>query len=204
MTPNTSDTNSRELDPARWLEDYGDLLFRYAFRKMRDTAQAEDLVQETLLAALQNRESYSGRASEQTWLVGILKHKIIDLIRKQIRESTVDDITSLAELAAGSGVEELFDARGHWINPPQDWGIPEKALENQQFIAAFEHCLGRLKPAQSEIFGKKELAGLSIDEICKELDITATNCSVLLYRARMGLRRCLEIRWAGHNREEPL
>ena len=102
MRPDNPDTISHKLDPARWLQDYGDVLYRYALGKMRDTAQAEDLVQETLLAALQSRDNYSGRASEQTWLVGILKHKIIDLIRKQVRESTVDDISSLADLAAAS------------------------------------------------------------------------------------------------------
>ncbi|MEA2093615.1 MAG: sigma-70 family RNA polymerase sigma factor [Pseudomonadota bacterium] len=166
------------------------------------TAQAEDVVQEALLAAFQARASYSARASEKTWLTGILKHKIIDFIRKQVRESTVDNINALSDAAADGGIDELFDARGQWIHPPQDWGNPDKALRNHQFIEVFEHCLERLKPAHAQIFSLKEVVGYSIDEICKELDITATNCSVMLYRARMGLRRCLESRWAGDNQEE--
>ena len=202
MSNDPRDIAAQKPDPGRWLQDYGDALFRYALRRLHNTAHAEDVVQETLLAAFQARTSYSGRASEKTWLTGILKHKIIDFIRKQVRESTVDDINALSDVAAGSGVDDLFDARGHWIHPPQDWGNPVKALHNHQFIENFEHCLERLKPAHAQIFALKELVGQSIDEICKELGITATNCSVILYRARMGLRRCLEIRWAGTNWEE--
>jgi RNA polymerase sigma-70 factor (ECF subfamily) len=189
-------------DPGRWLQEYGDALFRYALRRLHNAAHAEDVVQETLLAAFQARTSYSGRASEKTWLTGILKHKIIDFIRKQVRELTVNDINALSDAAGNSSSDELFDARGHWLHPPQDWGDPDKALQNHQFIEIFAHCLERQQPAHAQIFSLKELAGQSIDEICKELDITATNCSVMLYRARMGLRRCLEIRWAGNNQEE--
>jgi RNA polymerase sigma-70 factor (ECF subfamily) len=196
------DITAQEPDPGRWLQEYGDALFRYALRRLHDTANAEDVVQETLLAAFQARASYSGRASEKTWLTGILKHKIIDFIRKQMRESTVDDINALSDAAGNGSIDKLFDTRGQWLHPPQDWGNPDKALHNHQFIEIFEHCLGRLQPAHAQIFSLKELAGQSIDEICKELDITATNCSVMLYRARMGLRRCLELRWAGNNQEE--
>ena len=191
-----------DLDPARWLQEYGDALFRFAVRQLHDVAHAEDMVQETLLAAFQARASYSGHASEKTWLTGILKHKIIDFIRKQVRESTVDDINALSDRTADSGEDDLFDERGRWIHPPQDWGNPHKALHNHQFIEAFERCLERLKPAHARIFSLKELLGQSIDEICKELDITATNCSVILYRARMGLRRCLEIQWVENTLEE--
>ena len=189
-------------DPGRWLQEYGDALFRYALRRLHNVAHAEDVVQETLLAAFQARASYSGRSSEKTWLTGILKHKIIDSIRKQVRETTVDDINTLSDIAENGSIDELFDSRGHWLHPPQDWGNPDRALHNHQFIEILEHCLGRLKPVHAQIFSLKELADQSIDEICKELDITATNCSVMLYRARMGLRRCLEIRWAGNSEKE--
>ena len=191
-----------ELNPGRWLQEYGDFLFRYALRRLRDTAHAEDMVQETLLAALQARAGYSGQASEKTWLTGILKHKIIDFIRKQVRETTVDDIDALSNMTSESGVDDLFDPRGRWIRPPQHWGDPDKALYNRQFLDAFEACLGRLKPALARIFALKEFDGQSNEEICNELGITATNCNVMLYRARMSLRRCLELRWSGGNQEE--
>lgn len=202
MTNESRDVAKQEPDPGRWLQEYGDALFRYALRRLHNSAHAEDMVQETLLAAFQARARYSGRASEKTWLTGILKHKIIDFIRKQVRESTVNDINTLSDVTAESGVDALFDTRGQWVHPPQDWGNPDKALHSHQFIEIFEHCMGHLKPAHAQIFSLKEIVGQSIDEICKELDITATNCSVMLYRARMGLRRCLEVRWTGNNQED--
>ena len=199
MSTDPQSITATELDPCRWLEEYGDALFRYALGRLRDIHHAEDMVQETLKAALQARASYSGRASEKTWLTGILKHKIIDFIRKQVRETTVDDINVLSDTATKNGVDDLFDARGHWVRPPRDWGDPDKALHNDQFLDAFEVCLSRLKPALAQVFALKELSGLSNEEICNELDITATNCGVMLYRARMGLRRCLDVRWPGGN-----
>lgn len=202
MRKDARNSATQEQDPGRWLQEYGNALYSYALRRLHNATHAEDMVQETLLAAFQARASYSGRASEKTWLTGILKHKIIDFIRKQVRELTVDDINALSDAAEDRGIDELFDARGQWIHPPQDWGNPVKALHNQQFIETFEHCLGRLKPVHAQIFSLKELADQSIGEICKELDITATNCSVMLYRARMGLRHCLENRWTGKNQED--
>jgi len=186
-------------EPVRWLQDYGDTLFRYALRRLHNTAHAEDVVQDTLLAALQASASYSGRASEKTWLIGILKHKIVDFIRKQVRESAVDDIGALSDAAAVSDTDGLFDERGHWIIPPADWGNPDKVLHNEQFLAAFAACLERLKPVLAQVFTLKELGGQSVAEICNELGITTTNCGVILYRARMSLRRCLEVRWSGGN-----
>jgi len=192
---------AQALDPSRWLDEYGDFLYRYALRRLRNRARAEDMVQETLLAALETRGTYAGRAAEKTWLAGILKHKIIDFIRKQVRESTVDDINRLSDAAVEQETDVLFDARGHWIRPPQDWGNPDRTLENSEFLEAFRLCLERLKPAQAQIFSLKELVGQSIEDICSELGITASNCSVILYRTRMALRRCLEIHWGGNTEE---
>lgn len=189
-------------DPGRWLEEYGHALFRYALRRLREPSDAEDMVQETLRAALQARAGYSGRASEKTWLTGVLKHKIIDFIRKQVRETPADDICALSDATIGSDMDTLFDARGHWIHQPADWGDPEKTLRNHQFIDAFDACLKRLKPALAQVFMLRELSGLSNEEICDKLNISATNCGVMLYRARMDLRRCLDVRWPGGNAEE--
>jgi len=188
-----------KLNPGRWLEEYGDTLYRYALGRLHDTHHAEDMVQETLKAALQARAGYSGRASEKTWLIGILKHKIIDLMRRQTRETTVEDISALSDAATENPLDDLFDVRGYWIHPPADWGDPDKVLHNRQFLDAFETCLGHLKPMLAQVFALKELSGLSNKEICNKLDITATNCCVMLYRARMGLSRCLDTRWSGGN-----
>ncbi len=196
-------TTVTEVDPARWLEEYGDALFRYALSRLHDTSHAEDMVQETLIAALQSRNRYSGLASERTWLTGILKHKIIDFIRKQVRELTVDDINALSDAATENELDRLFDARGYWIRPPGDWGNPDKVLHNHQFLDTFEICMENLKPALAHIFVLKELSGLTNEEICNTLNITATNCGVMLYRARMGLRRCLDARWCQDDNRKP-
>jgi RNA polymerase sigma-70 factor (ECF subfamily) len=199
MASKATDKATGAPDPARWLQEYGDILYRYALLRLHDADRAEDMVQETLLAALQARTGYSGRASEKTWLIGILKHKIVDTIRKQVRETTVNDIHGLTDAAAYGGMEELFDARGRWLKPPQDWGRPDKALHRHQLIEFLKLCLAQLKPAHAQIFSLKEISGQSIDEICNGLGISATNCSVMLYRARMSLRRCLEVQLADDN-----
>ncbi|MEE9492461.1 MAG: sigma-70 family RNA polymerase sigma factor [Gammaproteobacteria bacterium] len=191
----------KRLDPELWLNDYGDYLYRYAMRRVRDASLAEDLLQETLLSALKSRDSYSGRSSEKTWLVGILKHKIIDHIRKQIRESPVDDIQALSD-QMNQESHALFDTRGHWIRPPADWGHPEKVLHNQQIQTAFETCLERLKSTLAQVFTLKVLMGQSSDEVCNQMDITTTNCNVMLYRARMQLRSCLESHWHDTTEQE--
>ena len=185
-----------------WFQEFGDYLFNYANQKLRDASHAEDVVQETLLAGLEAHANYAGRASEKTWLTSILKRKIIDFIRKQVRESTTDDIIALSDAATESWIDHLFDHRGNWIRPPQDWGNPYKVLNNSQFIEAFEYCFGRLKPAFSGVISMKEMTEHSNDEICNTLGITATNLSVILYRARMSLRRCLELRWPNENSKE--
>ncbi|HKK07100.1 MAG TPA: sigma-70 family RNA polymerase sigma factor [Gammaproteobacteria bacterium] len=201
MTENAKDDQGALSEPEQWLKLYGDELFRFALVQLHDAGLAEDMVQETLLAALQARDRYSGEAAVKTWLIGILKHKIVDHIRKEVRESAREDIERLSDRRTEEGIDELFDARGHWIVRPQDWGDPESCLEQGRFWDALEICLQRLKVLQARIFALKEFSGLSNEEICKELEITATNCWVLLYRARVGLRQCLEAGWHGDSRE---
>lgn len=178
-------------DPARWLEEHGDYLFRYARRRLYTDELAEDVVQETLLAALKAREKYAGASSERTWLTGILKHKIVDAIRIQAREVTAP--AGGGEDGAGDW-EALFDQSGHWQETFRDWGNPSSELERTRVRQALDECFRRLKPALAQIFSLRELSGLSNDEICKELGITATNAWVMLHRARLFLRECLDTR----------
>jgi RNA polymerase sigma-70 factor (ECF subfamily) len=163
-------------------------LLRYASLQLRSPEQAEDAVQETLVAALAAEKSFAGRSQLRTWLTGILKHKIVDAIRRSGREQPLPD-DSLEDLDA------LFDATGHWREPPQDW--PEQALEQKEFLQALEKCLAMLPARTSQVFLMREHLGLATAEICKELGITATHCWVLLYRARMALRECLQLHWFG-------
>ncbi len=178
-------------DPSDWVDRYGDYLYRYALLRLRDRSAAEDLVQETFLAALKSRETYSGRSSEATWLVGILKHKIADHFRRQSREIPVRDDDPPDP--AGEGV---FDASGHWAVGPADWGAnPADLLRQKEFLDQLAECLSDLSPNHANAFTLREIEGLDTREICKVLNVTETNLWVILHRARMFLRRCLETRW---------
>jgi RNA polymerase sigma-70 factor (ECF subfamily) len=178
------------------LEQFRGYLMRYAMLQLRDQNAAEDVVQETLLAAVEGRTAFSGRSSLRTWLTGILKHKIIDLIRRRSRErALIDDEED--ERGEAEIVDGLFRADGHWQESPATWGNPENAFENQKFWETFELC-ARLMPAKTaRVFMMREVMELSTEEICKELGITATNCWVMLHRARLSLRECLETKWFG-------
>ena len=164
-------------------------LVRYASLQLRDSHAAEDAVQETLVAALAGEASFAGRSNLRTWLTGILKHKIVDAIRRMSRE---------APAASEEDFEALFDERGHWIDPPAAWADPDAALDQKAFFAALEMCLRRLPEKTSQAFLMREHLGLETDEICKELAVTPTHCWVLLYRARMALRECLNKEWFGN------
>ena len=169
-------------------------LLRYATLQLRDAAAAEDAVQEALLAALAGEARFAGRSNLRTWLTGILKHKIVDTIRRQGRERLVPNLEEEGEPAE---FDALFDRRGHWEEAPDAWQQPEGALGQKQFLAALEACLRALPARTAQAFMMREHLGLDTDEICKELEITPTHLWVMLYRARMALRQCLEMNWFG-------
>ncbi|MBS1217183.1 MAG: putative polymerase sigma factor [Proteobacteria bacterium] len=168
-------------------------LLRYARLQLRDPA-AEDAVQETLLAAIEGAARFSGKSSLRTWLTGILKHKIIDHLRRNSREQPLSSGDDAAEADA---VDALFAGDGHWRDFSADWGNPDAALENRRFWAALELCVQRLPARTARVFMMREVMEMPNEEICKALDITATNCWVLLHRARLTLRECLELQWFG-------
>jgi RNA polymerase sigma-70 factor, ECF subfamily len=167
-------------------------LLRVAMLQLRDSDLAEDVVQDTMLAALQGATTFSGRSSLKTWLTGILKHKIVDAIRRRAREPA---FAALEEECQLDDFDALFDDSGHWENPPADWGDPEAQLSRQQFFDVVQFCLEKLPPNTARVFMMREVMELTSDEICKELTITSTNLWVILYRARMALRACLEQNW---------
>lgn len=176
-----------------WLTEHGDYLYRFALARLRDSHQAEDAVQETMLAAIRSN-SFDGESSVRTWLTGILKHKIIDLQRKQIREQPVSDLIDLD--TSDSSMDDFFDKSGHWLDKPQTLEMPDNTLEQKQFLAVLDECLSKLPKKLKAIFMLRDVHELENENICKELNITATNAWVMLYRARMGLRKCLELNWS--------
>ncbi len=185
-----------ELDPQRWLDEHGDSLYRYALLRLRNPEAAEDAVQETLVAAFHARERFTGKSSVRTWLIGILKHKIIDSIRKAARERPVSELNEEDRETA----ERLFDEQGHWRSSaaPSDWGAgPREALERKEFMQALEQCMSKLPERLAAVFALRELEQMETEEICNVLSISPTNLWVMLHRARLRLRECLEVNWFG-------
>lgn len=169
-------------------------LLRFARLQLRNDAWAEDAVSETMLAALAKPQSFGNRSQLKTWLVGILKHKVLDMLRQRRREvQLIDD--------EGDGSEELdalmFKADGHFVSSPADWGDPEQELHSRQFFKVLEACTDKLPAAMGRVFLMREWLELESDEICKELQLTPTNLYVQLHRARLRLRECLELNWFG-------
>jgi len=180
-------------EPEHWLEHHGSALYSFALLHVHDKHRAEDLVQETLLASLKAYENFQKDSSIRTWLIGILKHKIMDEFRRQSREDSFstsdDDVTQLIEKQQ---VENTFSDTGNWASKIADWGNPEQDLFRKEFWFFIEHCTAGLSPKMSRLFILRDLWGLATEDVCKELDITPTNLWTTLHRARLSMRQCLE------------
>ena len=175
---------------ARQVEGLQPQLLRFARTQLRNEAWAEDAVSDTVLAALEKPQSFAGQAQLKTWLVGILKHKVVDQLRRHRREATIlttDDAEDLDDL--------LFAADGHWRETPAEWGLPEETLHQRQFVDVLEACVDHLPPTQARCFMMREWLEFTSDEVCSELAITSGNLWVLLHRARLRLRECLQTGW---------
>jgi RNA polymerase sigma-70 factor (ECF subfamily) len=178
--------------PSTWVDNHGDVLYRFALLQVRDPHVAEDLVQETFISALQGLEEFKGDSSERTWLVGILKHKVLDHFRKSSREIVSSDLSALTDDAE----DETFNKWEQWRRPPSSWReSPYNLLEKKEFWKVFVSCLDGLPESFRRAFALRELDGLGTEEVCKILDVTATNLWVMLHRARARLRNCLDDNW---------
>ena len=193
MPTNANQTSKHNAND--WLNEHGDYLYRFALVRLRDEHLAEDAVQETLLAAIKNGDGFSGKSSARTWLTGILKHKIIDLIRRAQKEQPLYDDDPAEEMIE-PGMDEFFDDTGHWAEKPSSLGDPARLMEQGQFWSILQGCLDRLPKNLARIFMLREIEEEDNETICKELEISATNAWVMLYRSRMGLRKCMEMHWA--------
>jgi len=167
-------------------------LFRFAKLQLRNDAAAEDVVSETMLAILETPDNFEGRSSLRTYATGILKFKIIDVIRKRGREVHIEP---LDEQSMDDAMDALFARDGHWADPPPAWQEPDKALQQGQFFEVLQTCVDRLPARVGRVFMMREWLEQDMDDICQELGITSNNCGVMLYRARMQLRACLGRNW---------
>jgi len=174
------------------LESLRPYLLRYALLQLRDRDSAEDVVQETILAALEGRARFAGQSTAKTWLTGILKHKIIDLLRRRQRE---EPLVTNEDGSEADAVDAMFQADGHWLTTPADWGNPARALEDKRFREAFALCTKAMPVRNARVFMMREVLDMSSSEICEALDITPANLWVMLHRARLSLRACIEIKW---------
>jgi len=187
--PKTKDQLFLEIDSHRGY------MIRFATAKLRDAEQAEEVVQEALLAALDAVGGFSGQSTLRTWLTSILKFKIIDFQRRVISERAHFAQAPEDDSADPDWLDRQFDHTGHWKTQFSEWANPDDALQQQQFFAIFESCMDKLPKTASRVFFKREVMGIETDEICKEEDISASNCWVILHRARVSLRECLERNW---------
>ena len=183
------------------LVEHRTYLLRFARLQLRNDAWADDAVSETLLAALAKPQSFGNRSQLKTWLVGILKHKVIDILRKQVREVSWLGIDGNGgEDNESDELDRLnFKADGHFNDMPCEWGNPHESLQQQQFFAVLNACIERLPPAQGRLFLMREWLEMSSEEVCKELTLTPTNLYVQLHRARLRLQECLNVNWFGLN-----
>lgn len=188
-----------ERDPAaspeRWVEAYGDQMFRYALARLRNRADAEDAVQAAFLAALESRHTFSHRSSFRTWLFGILKHKILDKVRNAARQPTVAQ--------PEFDLDDLFDGTGHHRTIPAEWRPdPRESLHQEEFMRCLRSCLAKMPKRLSTVFELREIENMNRSEILETMRIQPNNYWVMLHRARLLLRTCIEANWFVKNERE--
>ena len=181
-----------ELNPEYWVITYSDVLLRFALTRVNDREEAMDLVQDTFLSALKSLDSYKGEISEKNWLFTIIKNKIIDYYRKK-KTSAFSEIFSDEQ-----SDDYFFDAAGHWRaeTAPTAWNTePHSAVEQKEFMTVLESCLRKLKKSVRVVFSMKYLDESDSEEICKELSISPSNYWVIIHRAKLHMRSCIEKNW---------
>lgn len=195
MAADGGEGGATQLADPRYLAELHQSMLRFARLQLRDDSLAEDAVQAAIEAALVGIGQYSEQAALKTWVFGILRNKIIDLLRSG--KKTVGLATMVGDDDEGDGLDALFRANGHWQpqSRPGAWAAPEESFENKQFWAVFEACMDHLPENLARVFMMREMLDFETSEICAEAGISANNCHVMLHRARTGLRACLEKNW---------
>lgn len=184
------------LNPTKWTSTFADELFRYAMSKTGKVELSEDLVQETFLGGLKAMESFKGQCSERTWLFTILKFKISDHYRKASNKYEVNN--SSFSFEDHSAIDDYFNEDGDWTKEatPKSWGMDASvAMENKELANALNFCIDKLPENQKQLILLKMVEEEETENVCKELNITTTNYWVIIHRAKLQLRACLEKSW---------
>lgn len=185
-----------DLDSSRWVELYGDYLFRYAYLRLKSKESAEDVVQETFLSAHAALDRFEKKSSIKTWLVSILRNKIIDLLRKKTREQKVVIESKDGSVENDSAEDANFNSLGIWKRWYGAWeGTPEALIEQKHFLGRLKDCIGGLPENLRNVFVLRVMENLSTEEICEKLELSSNNVWVILYRARLRMRECLDLNW---------
>lgn len=187
--------NEKSQAVSDWVDQYGDDLYRFAFARLRDQTSAEDVVQEAFIAAFKSLNEFRSESTVKTWLISILRNKIVDFIRKDQREkakpvSFVEDVNITSGSLDGNRLKE-------WD------GDPSNVIENQEFWEIFNNCVAKLPENLAESFLMREINGIPVEDVCKIVGITSTNVSVRVYRARVFLRHCLDKNWFNPESDTP-
>ena len=181
---------THQLHPENWVDLYADYLFNYAVARVSDVEIAKDLVQETFFAGLKSAKNYKGTAAERTWLIAILKRKVIDHYRK------INSKKGKAEVRMNYSSNS--NAEGDWLEEQVADPLSILAndnLENEELGLAIQACISKLPKKQSLVFSMKTMQGISTEDICKELGINPSNLWVMIHRARTALMGCLNQNW---------
>lgn len=202
--PSAQNTDAAELEPAGSIRGISEQalvslradMIRFAELQLRDRAMAEDLVHESIEAALRKSSSFNGQSTLKTWVFAILRNRIIDHLRQASRtvniSSLVDEDEDFHDV-----LDAMFTERGAWREGqrPAAWPDPEESMQTRQFWFVFETCLDQLPAATGAVFMMREFLGFESDEICRQLNISTSNCHVILHRARLKLRTCMNTGW---------
>ena len=181
------------LDARQWVNQHADYLYSFALSRLNNEEQAKDLVQDTFLAALQKVDSFEGKASERTWLTAILKNKIIDVYRKKS-----SGLKLVSESEAIADQEGFFKEDGHWSDKykPVSFGIEDTDnLGNKEFNNILKKCMEKLPVLWHAVFTMKLVDEESSENVCKELSVSPSNLWVIIHRAKVNLRACLQKNW---------
>ncbi len=189
MTPLRNQMPTNELQPEKWVDNYADYLFNYAISRVSDSELAKDLVQETFIAGLKSSKNYKGDAAERTWLIAILKRKVIDHYRK------INSKKGKAEVRINFSTDE---GEGDWLEErvadPYGKG-GDDTIENEELGLAIQECISKLPKKQAMVFSMKTIQGMSTEDICNELGINPSNLWVMVHRARTALMGCMNQTW---------
>ena len=196
-----AEPTSNRLEPEQWIERYSDYLYSYAYIRLRKEEVAQDLVQDTFFSALKAKDTFLHNASEKTWLVSILKRKIIDYYRKKSTQNELNILDKPTEGGDGT-MNHFFEnsaaKQGHWASgaTPDTWGKTfETSVESEEFYDILKRCITKLPEKTAAAFTMKNMDDLDTEEICKELNITPSNYWVMMHRAKLMLRECMEKNW---------